>query len=74
MLFCQAYGDWGRDAALSLGRRRGRQTLAQLGKLAGGVDYAAVAQAVSRFGKRLAQENELRRTITKLNDELSEEV
>jgi hypothetical protein len=40
-VFCQAYGDWGRDAALWLGRRPGRQTLAQLGKLAGGVDYAA---------------------------------
>ena len=70
-MFCQRYGDWGRDAALWLGRRRGRLTLAQLGELAGGVDYAAVAQAVTRFGKRLTREAELRRTITKLEDKLS---
>jgi hypothetical protein len=31
----------------------------------------AVAQTMSRLGKRLAHESELRRTINKLNDELS---
>ena len=70
--FCQRHGDWGRDAALWLGRRRARLTLAQLGELAGGVDYAAVSQAVSRFGKRLANERYLRRTIiARLENELS---
>jgi len=48
--------DWGRDAALWLGRGRGRLSLAQLGALAGGMDYAAVGQAVSRFGTRLARD------------------
>ena len=45
--------------------------LAQLGKLAGGIDYVAVAQAVSRFDKRLLQEKELRRSINKLSDKMS---
>ena len=36
-------GDWGRDAALDLGRQRGRLKLQQLGRLSGGVGYTAVA-------------------------------
>ena len=48
------HGDWGRDAALWLGRKRGRYKLSQLGQLAGGMDDAAVGQAVSRFDKRIA--------------------
>jgi REP element-mobilizing transposase RayT len=55
------YGDWGRDAALWLGRKRGRYTLGELGQLAGGMDYAAVGQAVSRFDKRIGREADLKR-------------
>ncbi|HEV2391996.1 MAG TPA: hypothetical protein VG146_06495 [Verrucomicrobiae bacterium] len=33
--FAQRHGDWGRDAALWLGRKRGGLSLAELGKLAG---------------------------------------
>jgi hypothetical protein len=68
---CQRYGDWGRDAALWLGRKRGRLTLRQLGELAGGVDYAAVAQAVSRFGQRLERQRQLRQTLARIENELS---
>jgi len=50
--FSGRHGDWGRDAALWLGRGAGRLSLAQLGELAGGMAYAAVGQAVSRFSKR----------------------
>jgi len=39
---------------LWLGRKRGRYKLSQPGQLAGGMDYAAVGQAVSRFDKRIA--------------------
>jgi hypothetical protein len=35
---------------LWLGRKQAGYRLAELGELAGGVDYAAVDQAVSRFG------------------------
>ena len=68
--FSQRYGDWGRDAALWLGRRRGRYPLAELGQLAGGMDYAAVGQAVSRFARRLEQDGGLRRQIAKMEKEL----
>jgi hypothetical protein len=69
--FSRRPGDWGRDAALDLGRRTGRLSLAQLGQLAGGLDYAAVGQAVSRFGKRLEREPGLRQQVTKLSLQLS---
>ncbi len=65
------HGDWGRDAALWLGRRRGRLRLAQLGQLADGMDYTAVGQAVSRFGKRLEREAKLRRELAGIEAQLS---
>ncbi len=65
------HGDWGRDAALWLGRRRGRLSLAELGVLAGGMDYAAVGQALSRFGKRLEKEAKLRAAVRKIESQLS---
>lgn len=65
------HADWGRDAALWLGRRQGRLSLAQLGELAGGIDYAAVGQAVSRFGKRLDHEPSLLRQMTAIQSQLS---
>ncbi|HEV2210908.1 MAG TPA: transposase [Verrucomicrobiae bacterium] len=69
--FSNRYGDWGRDAALWLGRRQGRLSLAQLGKLSGGMDYAAVGQAVSRLGKRLEKQSELRRALHQIEAQLS---
>ena len=69
--FKNRHGDWGRDAALYLGRRHGRLTLAQLGGLADGVDYAAVGQAVSRFGRRLKRERALGESIAKLERQMS---
>jgi hypothetical protein len=70
-VFSQRYGDWGRDAALWLGRKRGRYTLSELGRLAGGLDYAAVGQAVSRFAKRLQNGGGLQRSLNKIERELS---
>ena len=64
-------GDWGRDAALWLGRRRGRLTLVQLGQAAGGMDYAAVGQAVSRFVRRWEKDPTLRREVTRIESQLS---
>ena len=69
--FSGRHGDWGRDAALWLGRGTGRLSLAQLGELAGGMDYAAVGQAVSRFDKRLLKEPALRRQMNHLKAQLS---
>ena len=69
--FSQRHGDWGRDAALWLGRRVGRLRLGELGALAGGIDYAAVGQAVARFNKRLTAQPHLSRTISALQAKLS---
>jgi REP-associated tyrosine transposase len=69
--FRQRHGDWGRDAALWLGRQRGRYTLSELGELAGGIDYAAVGQAVSRFSKRLQTDSDLQRSFKKIEHGLS---
>jgi len=60
------HGDWGRDAALWMGRRMGRLSLRQLGELVGGMDYAAVGQAVARFGKRLERDVRLRLVAQRL--------
>ena len=69
--FSGRHGDWGRDAALWLGRKRGRYTLGELGQLAGGMDYAAVGQAVSRLDKRLAKPGELQRNLAKAGRRMS---
>jgi hypothetical protein len=47
-----SFRDWRQDAALSLGRRRGRLGLALLGQLAG--------RSVRRFGQRPEREAKLR--------------
>ncbi len=68
--FCDRYADWGREAALWLGRRAGRLSLPQLAQLAGGMEYDAVAQALTRFGKRLERHPELRQQMTRLQNAL----
>ena len=73
--FRDRHGDWGRDAALWLGRRVGRLSLRQLGELGGGVDYTTVGTAVSRFHRRLSNDARLSRAIRRieaqlLNDEM----
>ena len=46
--FRDRHGDWGRDLVLWAGRRYGGLTLGELGVLAGGMDYTAVAMGVRR--------------------------
>jgi len=67
----EQHGDWARDAALWLGRKQGGLSLAELGQLAGGLDYAAVGQAISRFRKRLEKRTELQRQFTIVENHLS---
>ena len=69
--FAGRRGDWGRDAALWLGRRAGRMRLAQLGELAGGLDYANVSKAVTRFSRRLGDDPGLRQELTAIEQQLS---
>jgi putative transposase len=69
--FRDKYGDWGRDAALFLGRQRGRLKLQELAGLAGGVGYTAVAQAVKRVREQIATDKVMRLRIEAVNQELS---
>jgi hypothetical protein len=47
--FCDRHGDKRRDLVLWVVRRCTGHTLAELGRKAGGMDYAAVTMAVRRF-------------------------
>ena len=69
--FANRHGDWGRDAALWLGRRAGRLRLIELGQLAGGLDYAVVSKALARFGSRMAREVALSKQVAALDKQLS---
>ncbi len=51
--FRNRHGDWGRDLALYLARRRSDMTLVELGRRAGNMKYHAVAQAIRGFEKKL---------------------
>jgi len=66
----RSYRDWGRDAALWLGRRAGGVSLAELGRLAGGMEYAAVAQALTRFGRRMERTPELRQKMATIQKQM----
>ncbi len=50
--FSERHGDWGRDLALWLARKRGGFLLRELGELAGGLDYSAVSEAIRYFERR----------------------
>ncbi len=69
--FANRHGDWGRDAALWLGRRTARFPLAGLGKSTGGLDHAVVSKALARFGRRLEAAPRLRAEIPAIRDRLS---
>lgn len=68
--FCNRYGDWGRDAALYLGRQLGRLTLVELGQRAGGLPYPVVGAAISRMAKRLKNESGLRKSMEAMKAQL----
>jgi REP element-mobilizing transposase RayT len=58
--FRDRHGDWGRDLALWAARRYTGLTLSELGRQAGGMDYAAVAMATRRVAERALQDRALR--------------
>lgn len=69
--FADRHGDWGRDAALWLGRCAGRMRLAQLGALVGNLDYAVVSKAIARFEQGMATDPHVRDQITRVQLQLS---
>jgi hypothetical protein len=68
--FCGRHGDWGRDAALWLGRGAGRPPLAEVGPLAGAMEYAAAAEALTRFGRRIERTPELRQKTATIEKQM----
>ena len=50
--FVDRHGDWGRDLALWVARRRAGMMLRELGQEAGGLDYSAVSEAIRHFERQ----------------------
>ena len=69
--FRDLHGDWGRDVAIYLGRRNGRMTLRELGAKVGGLGPAATGQAVSRVGRRAAEDSGLADRLHRIQAHLS---
>lgn len=61
--FRDQHGDWGRDLALYLGRKRCGLKLKALGELAGGIDYVSVSGAVRRLEQRAEKEKFFRKLL-----------
>ena len=53
------------------GAQAGGYRLSELGELAGGIDYAAVGQTVSRFGRGVEKERGLRGKVTEIETKMS---
>jgi chromosomal replication initiation ATPase DnaA len=58
-------GDEGRDLVLWLARRYCGLRLRELGQLAGGLDYAAVSVAMTRFAQRMRTDRPLAKHVAK---------
>ena len=69
--FRDVYGDWGRDAALYVGRHLGRMRLRELAEKAGGLGLAATGQAVSRVARRRAADAAWRERLRTIEAQLS---
>jgi hypothetical protein len=69
--FRDRYGDWGRDAALYVGRQRGRLKLEELARLSGGVGYTAVAEGIQRIRRRINQDKAWRHRMDAIIARLS---
>ena len=64
-------GDWGRDMALLVARRRCGLTLRELAGKVGGVGYAAVQVAVRRLAERVGREKEMQKFMAEVMKQMS---
>jgi len=64
------YGSGALSAALYVGQNYSDRSLRELGELAGGMQYPAVAMAVRRFAKRLETDATLAKKIKRLREVL----
>ena len=65
-------GDWGRDMVLLLARSNTMMTNRELAERAGGIDDSAVAHAVRRLTKRIAENAGLERAFRILQKEIAQ--
>jgi len=63
-------GDWGRDLALYLGRKRCGMPLGELGTAVGGIGSNSVGMAVRRFEARLREDGKLKQLAAKAKEDL----
>jgi hypothetical protein len=68
--FSKRRGDSGRELVWWLARRHCGLTLGELGERAGGVDYAAVGMALSRFESKMRSNSDVRRDAILIEEEL----
>jgi len=71
--FVNRHGDWGRDLAFYMGRRRCGLTMKELGDVAG-VSFVAVGKSVSRMERRLSENPGLREQFAALEKILDSEI
>lgn len=64
-------GDWGRAAVCYLSRKHAGLTLREIGKAAGGIDYAAVCMMLKRFEKRLSLTADVRKHVMAVEELLN---
>ena len=72
-VFCNRHGDWGRDLALLLGRKRCGLKLRDLGRWAGGLDYVSVSTAIRRFEDRAVRDRNLAKTLRNALEQMPNE-
>ena len=65
-------GDWGRDLALLVARRRCGLTLRELAAKLDGVGYAAVQVAVRRLAARVERQKRLQEIMAKVLKDMSD--
>jgi hypothetical protein len=61
--FCERHGDWGRDLALYVARRRCGMSLRELGEAAKISNYYAVSQCITRIANRLPHNKILQKAL-----------
>lgn len=61
--FSSRRNDWGKGMVLYLAQKCTGMTLRQIGERAGGLDYAAVAMSIGRFGRSIEKDRSLNKLL-----------
>jgi chromosomal replication initiation ATPase DnaA len=69
--FAERHGDWGRDLAAHLARKRSGLTLKEIGEALGGLECKTVGKAVQRFEASLVHDQPKRKVANECLSKLS---